>query len=252
MRKIALIPREGETGVIMFYKGIRRRWFFWVKPEFTADVNEAKTFDSNYDAQVVIDVLYTCNLDKTIVIFDNMLVDEYQYNRFWVIERVCGDYYSHDDIQRIGKVAKPVPQYTSDIMDADFLKSVEMATQTLMRIRQTSKDRVRARMVYLTEKNDFTIPFILFALTNKNTKRTRYLKGYDIEGKSSDRVFFVDSMEKAWKVDVNTAIKVVDDIHAKHKTFVVNTHIYDGTDIPADKYKVKKSQMFSDFKFKKK
>lgn len=250
MIKIALIPKEGNKGVIKFFKGLRKKWLFWIYPEFTIDANEAKTFGSQYDAQTVIDVLSECHIAGTFIIFDDCCVEKYKYNRFWIIERKGGSYYSHDDIQRVGKVAKPVPQYTPDIMEADFIKSVEMVSQTLTRLRQSDKDVVRARMVYLTEKNDFTIPFVLFALTNKTTKRTRYLKGYDIDGKSSDRLYFVDSMEKAWKVDVTMAVKVVDDIHAKHKTFVVNTHIYDGDDIPANKFKYRKLQMFSDFKFK--
>lgn len=251
MIKVALIPREGEHGVIMFFKCIKKKWFFRLKPEFTIDINESKTFSSIFDAQVVIDVLNTGKINGNLIYFDDCQKEKYKTNVFWIIERSGGSYYSHDDIKRIGKIAKPVPQYTPDIMEADFIKSVEMVSQTLTRLRQSDKDVVRARMVYLTEKNDFTIPFVLFALTNKTTKRTRYLKGYDIDGKSSDRLYFVDSMEKAWKVDVTMAVKVVDDIHAKHKTFVVNTHIYDGEDIPANKFKFRKLQMFSDFKFKK-
>lgn len=251
MIKVALIPREGEHGVIMFFKGIKKKWFFRLKPEFTIDINESKTFDSISDAQVVIDVLNTGKINGNLIYFDDCQKEKYKTNVFWIIERSGGSYYSHDDIKRIGKIAKPIPQYTSDIMEADFMKSVDMVSQTLIRLRQSGKDVVRARMIYLTEKNDFTLPIVLFALTNKQTKKTRYLKGYDIDGKSSDRLYFVDSMEKAFKVSIPMAMKVVDDIHAKHKIFVVNTHIYDGTDTPASKFRYRKIQLLSDFKFKK-
>lgn len=251
MSKIVLMPKEGEHGVFLFFKRISRKWFFMTSPEYTCDSNDACVFSTKDEEESIVEYLKKKNPDRIIAAYDDSFRESFKNNIFWIIERGDGMYYSHDDIHYVGKVAKPVPQYAKDIMDACFLKSVNMAAQTLTRLRQSDSDKVRTRMVYLTEKNDFTIPFVLFALTNKQTKRTRYLKGYNLEGKSSDRLSFVDSMDKAWKVTVPMAVNVVDDIHAKHKVFVVNTHIYDGKDIPADKYKIVKAKLFSDFKFKK-
>lgn len=251
MSKIVLIPKDGEHGVFLFFKRLCRRWFFKISIEYTCDPNEACVFSTKSEEDSIIEYLKKKNPDRTIAVYDDLFRESFKHNTFWLIERGDGTFYSHDDIHYVGKVARPVPQYAKDIMDACFLKSVNMAAQTLTRLRQSDSDKVRTRMVYLTVKNDFTIPFVLFALTNKQTKRTRYLKGYDLYGKSSDRLSFVDSMDKAWKVTIPMAVNVVDDIHAKHKAFVVNSHVYDGNDIPSDKYKVVKKKLFSDFKFKK-
>ena len=66
---------------------------------------------------------------------------------------------------------------------------------------------------------------IIFALTNKNSKKTRYLKSYELNGKSSDRVQMCDYMDSALAVKYDEALKIYDDLHAKHKNFLVNLHI---------------------------
>jgi len=78
MIKVALIPREGEHGVIMFFKGIKKKWFSRLKPEFTIDINESKTFDSISDAQVVIYVLNTGKINGNLIYFDDCQKEKYK------------------------------------------------------------------------------------------------------------------------------------------------------------------------------
>lgn len=251
---IVIKPAAGEDGVCRFLSHIRRKWLFWHEPVLCCDVNEAFKVYSDDDANALAHyVSGRLKFGHVVFVADTDEIERMKQYRFFVIEKNDGknvSYYSHDEIRREGRVAKPVPQYVDDIMEADFLKSADMAAQTINSIRQATKNCVRARVVHLTIKNNFTVPCVLFVLKNKQTGRVRYLKGYDIDGKSSDRLYFVDSMDKAWKVTIPMAVKVVEDIHQKHKAFIVETHIYDGNDIAPSKFRYKKTPILSDFKFK--
>lgn len=256
MNVIAITPRVGEKGVIRFFAGYRRKFFFWSEPTFTLNADEAIRIEGDMDA---IDLASMLNVGfkkkcQAIVLSRDEL-EKMSSQKFYAIEcngkcetvYYCGEELVYDKNHR--KVMRQIPQYDGNIMHCEFFKGRSNAELTLNRIRCSNTERVCIREVYLTEKNDFTIPFVLFALKNKQTKRTRYLKGYDLDGKPSDRLFFVDSMEKAWKVDIPTMQKVIDDIHAKHKIFLVMPHIYDGRDIPADKYVDKRTGVDITFKF---
>lgn len=252
MNYIMISPRIGGDGIYQFYQGVKRRFFFWSEPVLTYDARLAVTFLSDDDAGYVANWLSKKFPEQHVTVLNEQEFEKMQGHRFFVIEKTGngGAYYSEEGFVHDGNRGRQVPKFELDIMKADFLKYEAMASTTLNRIRQTNYARVRILPVYLTVKNDFTVPCILFVLKNKQTKRVRFLKGYDLEtGQSSDRLFFVDDMSKAWKVDIPTSEKVVEDIHQKHKGFVVETHLYDGTNISPQNFHYKPTQFFSDFKF---
>lgn len=253
---IAVAPRVGEKGMYKFLKCVKRKFFFWSEPVFTYNINEAIHVDSYEDAEGLAN--YCCgklgNAGHAIVLSDED-IEKLSSNKFYTIEKreSNGDssYYCGEDLVKDKngvKVMRQVPLFISDITKAEFFKGNFDATRTLMRVRLDKNVRAAIHTVYLSEVNDYTVKCILFALTNKQTKRTRYLKGYDLNGKPSDRLHFVDSMEKAWKVDIQTMVSVIDDIHAKHKIFIVNVHLFDGRDIPSSKYAVEKRGLSMTYK----
>ena len=144
-----------------------------------------------------------------------------------------------------------VSEFTSDIEKAEFSKSLENVNATITRIRQNSKEKITAHSVFLTIENDLNIPNIIFALTNRVSKKTRYLKSYDLKGKSSDRVQMCNYMDEALQVTYDEALKIYEDIHAKHKNFLVNLHIRKGDEnTPAKDFKCKQESIQIGFKLK--
>ena len=121
----------------------------------------------------------------------------------------------------------------------------------LTRIRQNSNEKITSYGVFLTVENDLNKPNIIFALTNKISKKTRYLKSYDLNGKSSDKVQMCDYMDCALQVTYDEALKIYDDLHTKHKSFLVNLHIRkDGENTPAKDFVCKKESIRIGFKLK--
>ena len=252
MNIIRISPKIGNDGVFRFLQCVKRKFFFWKEPVLTYDAREAIKGLSDDEANDLAHWLSKKFSDCEVSVLDENEFEKMKEHQFFVIENnMFGTaYYSEEEFVREGNRGRQLPKFELDIMKADFLKYKEMAATTLNRIRQTHFARVRIRPVYLTIRNDFTVPCILFALKNKQAKRVRYLKGYDLDGKSSDRVYFVDDMSKAWKVTIPMSEKVVEDIHQKHKVFIVETHLYDGTNIQPQNFRYKRNHFISDFKFK--
>lgn len=249
MSKIVVAPQLAEQGVVRFLKEIKRVFFFFKKIVLTYNVDEALDIQD----PKVVDYMKEKYQDADVYLLEDQ--KELRNKRFYVIvKNPAGSkmYYTGDDYVKLNdKVRKTLPVYKSDIMEADFFKSMDMTLVTLNRIRQSTDDNVIANSVFLTERNDYTIDCVVLALRNKQTRRLRYLKSYNLDGKPSDRLAFVDSMEKAMKVTIPMANSIYEDIHQKHKMFEVMTAIYDGNDIPASKFKNTQTRVMSDFKFKK-
>lgn len=250
---VATKPIDGTKGVFRFLKGVKRVWFFWSKPVFTLDANEALHIPdednaeglTNWVSKKIGDSGYAMYLTKEDL-------EGYYDQKFYALESDYDydvTYYCGEEEMKMGHGMRQIPQFTGNIMLAEFHKCRENAEVTINRLRQTRGIRVRIREVYLTAQNEYALNKVIIALQNKQTKRLRYLKGYDLDGKSSDRLAFTDSMEKAWKTTIPHMMKVVEDIHIKHKVFLVFTHWYDGKDIPASQFRERKIGIYMTFKF---
>ena len=230
MLRLAVKPK-GKDGVIMFVKSYKRDWLFWKKLVLTPLLGEAESLL----AEGATKAMYAeRSLQKqgyyTFYVRDYDVEKLIVHNQFYIIAKHTRkgiEYYCSEkevyDKRRRRRIQ--VPEFTSNIEKAEFSKSLDSVNSVLTRIRQNTNDKITSHSVFLTIENDLNKENIIFALTNKKSKRTRYLKSYDLNGKSSDRVQMCDYMDSALAVKYDEALKIYDDLHAKHKNFLVNLHI---------------------------
>lgn len=247
MLRLAVKPKD-KDGVIMFVKSYKRDWLFGKKLVLTPLPDEANDIDEIALPRKIFEKGHFVILDETDI------EDYIEHNRFYIIakhtwkglEYYCSEKEVYD--KRLRRRIQ-VPEFTSDIEKAEFSKSLDNVNATLTRIRQNSKEKITAHCVFLTIENDLNTPNIIFALTNKNSKKTRYLKSYDLNAKSFDKVQMCDYMDSALQVTYDEALKIYDDLHAKHKNFLVNLHIRkDGENIPARDFVCKRESIRVGFK----
>ena len=230
MLKLMVKP-QGEEGVIMFVKSYKRNWLFRKKLVLTPLLGEALNIEKLGHTELTKITLSLKLKDLFPYYLGSCYIDELvAYNQFYIIakhtrkglEYYCSEKEIYDKkLKRRSQVA----EFTKDINKAEFSKSLDSVNAMLTRIRQNTNDKITSHSVFLTIENDLNKENIIFALTNKKSKRTRYLKSYDLKGKSSDRVQMCDYMDSALAVKYDEALKIYDDLHAKHKNFLVNLHI---------------------------
>lgn len=255
MLRVAVQPDDGKDGVILFVKSYRRDWLFRKKFVFTPLLGEAL----NLFADDATKTMYAeRSLRKqgayTRYVSDHDVEKLIAHNQFYIIAKHTRkgiEYYCSEKEVYDKKLKRriQVPEFTSDIEKAEFSKSLDNVNAILTRIRQNSKEKITAHSVFLTIENDLNIPNIIFAVTNKVSKKTRYLKSYDLNGKSSDKVQMCDYMGGALAVNYDEALKIYDDLHAKHKNFLANLHIRkDGENTPAKDFVCKRESIQIGFK----
>lgn len=254
MLRLAVKPKD-KDGVIMFVKSYKRNWLFRKKLVLTPLLGEAISIDNLGGADTVKAIcslrekgasycyVGSCEIEKLVA-----------HSQFYIIAKHTRkglEYYCSEKEEYDSKLKRriQVPEFTQDISKAEFSKSVDSVNAILTRIRQNSKEKITAHSVFLTIENDLNVPNIIFAVTNKVSKKTRYLKSYDLNGKSSDKVQMCDYMDSALQVTYDEALKIYDDLHAKHKNFLVNLHIRkDGENTPAKDFECKRESIQIGFK----
>ena len=256
MLRLAVKPKD-KDGVIMFVKSYKRDWLFWKKLVLTPLLGEAESLL----AEGATKAMYAeRSLQKqgyyTFYVSDYDVEKLIAHNQFYIIAKLTRkgfEYYCSEKEVYDKKIKRriQVPEFTSDINKAEFSKSLDSVNSMLTRIRQTSKDKITSYSVFLSIENDLNTPNIIFALTNRVSKKTRYLKSYDLKGKSSDKVQMCDYMDEALQVTYDEALKIYEDIHAKHKNFLVNLHIRKGEEnTPAKDFVCKRESIQIGFKLK--
>lgn len=230
MLKLMVKP-QGKEGVIMFVKSYKRNWLFRKKLVLTPLLGEAMTFETHIESNKLYDDILASNNGIELGVWIDLSI-EYQrrHHQFYIIAKHTkkGLEYCCSEKEVYDKKLKrrvQVPEFTKDINKAEFSKSLDSVNAMLTRIRQNTNDKITSHSVFLTIENDLNKENIIFALTNKKSKRTRYLKSYDLNGKSSDRVQMCEYMDSALAARYDEALKIYDDLHAKHKNFLVNLHI---------------------------
>jgi len=230
MLRLAVKPK-GKEGVIMFVKSYKRNWLFRKKLVLTPLLGEAMICKTNIEITKLYDEILANNNGLKLSVWNELYVEyQVQHHQFYIIAKHTKkglEYYCSEKQVYDKKLMRRVqaPEFTTDINKAEFSKSLDNAKSILTRMRLTGGGKVTAYSVFMTLENDLQMRNIIFVLTNKNTKKTRYLKKYDLNGKSSDRVQMCDYMDRALVVKYDEALKIYDDLHAKHKNFLVNLHI---------------------------
>ena len=256
MLRLAVKPKD-KDGVIMFVKSYKRDWLFWKKLVLTPLLGEAESLL----AEGATKAMYAeRSLQKqgyyTFYVSDYDVEKLIVHNQFYIIAKHTRkgiEYYCSEKEVYDKKLKRriQIPEFTPDITKAEFSKSLDSVNSMLTRIRQTSKDKITSYSVFLSIENDLNTPNIIFALTNRVSKKTRYLKSYDLKGKSSDKVQMCDYMDEALQVTYDEALKIYEDIHAKHKNFLVNLHIRKGEEnTPAKDFVCKRESIQIGFKLK--
>lgn len=232
MLRLAVKPKNGKDGVIMFVKSYKRNWLFRRKLVLTPLLGEAMICKTLIENNKLYDEILASNNGIELGVWIDLSI-EYQrrHHQFYIIAKHTKkgfEYYCSEKEVYDKKLKRrvQVPEFTKDINKAEFSKSLDSVNAMLTRIRQqNSNEKITSYGVFLTIENDLCKPNIIFALTNKKSKRTRYLKSYDLNGKSSDRVQMCEYMDSALAARYDEALKIYDDLHAKHKNFLVNLHI---------------------------
>lgn len=258
MLRLVVMPKDGKDGVIMFVKSYKRNWLFRRKLVLTPLLGEANFFEMR-------DIGDAYTMGQDIMAQEKAVVEMWRdeevelrrrNNQFYIIAKLTRkgtEYYCSEKEVYDNKLKRriQIPEFTPDITKAEFSKSLDSVNSMLTRIRQTSKDKITSYSVFLSIENDLNTPNIIFALTNRASKKTRYLKSYDLKGKSSDKVQMCDYMDSALQVTYDEALKIYEDIHAKHKNFLVNLHIRKGEEnTPAKDFKCKQESIQIGFKLK--
>lgn len=254
MLKLMVKP-QGKEGVIMFVKSYKRNWLFRKKLVLTPLLGEALNIEKLGHTELTKITLSLKLKNLFPYYLGSCYIDELvAYNQFYIIakhtrkglEYYCSEKEIYDKkLKRRSQVA----EFTKDINKAEFSKSLDSVNAMLTRIRQNSKEKITSYGVFLTIENDLNTANIIFALTNKNSKKTRYLKSYDLKGKSSGRVQMCDYMDCALAVKYDEALKIYDDLHAKHKNFLVNLHIRkENENTPAKDFKCRQEGIQIGFK----
>ena len=240
--------------MIMFVKSYKRDWLFPRNLVLTPLLEEARAFfcDSLFELEVPIREFIAKLPCRVNPVNDYGMNELIAYNQFYIIAKHTRkgiEYYCSEKEVYDSKLKRriQVPEFTKDINKAEFSKSIDSVNAILTRIRQNST----SYGVFLTIENDLNKPNIIFALTNKISKKTRYLKSYDLNSKSSDRVLMCDYMDSALAVKYDEALKIYDDLHAKHKNLLVNLHIRNGGEnTHAKDFKYKRESIQIGFKLK--
>lgn len=254
MLRLAVKPKD-KDGVIMFVKSYKRDWLFWKKLVLTPLLGEAESLL----AEGATKAMYAeRSLQKqgyyTFYVSDYDVEKLIVHNQFYIIAKHTRkgiEYYCSEKEVYDKKLKRriQIPEFTPDITKAEFSKSLDSVNSMLTRIRQTSKDKITSYSVFLSIENDLNTPNIIFALTNKISKKTRYLKSYDLKGKSSDKVQMCDYMDSTLQVPYDEALKIYEDIHAKHKNFLVNLHVRkENENTPAKDFVCKRESIRIGFK----
>lgn len=248
MLRLAVKPKDKDE-VIMFVKSYKRDWLFRKKLVLTPLPDEANGIEEIALPRKIFEKGHFVILDETDV------EDYIEHNQFYIIAKHTKkgfEYYCSEkevyDKRRRRRIQ--VPEFTSNIEKAEFSKSLDSVNSMLTRIRQqNSNEKITSYGVFLTIENDLNTENIIFALTNKNSRKTQYLKSYDLNGTSSDRVRMCDYMDSALTVKYDEALKIYDDLHAKHKNFLVNLHIRkENENTPAKDFKCKQESIQVGFK----
>ena len=257
MLRLAVRPNKGKDGVIMFVKSYKRNWLFRRKLVLTPLLGEAMILETHLEPNKLYDDILASNNGIELGVWIDLSI-EYQrrHHQFYIIAKHTKkgfEYYCSEKEVYDKKLKRrvQVPEFTKDINKAEFSKSLDSVNAMLTRIRQNTNDKITSHSVFLTIENDLNKENIIFALTNKKSKRTRYLKSYDLNGKSSDRVQMCDYMDSALAVKYDEALKIYDDLHAKHKNFLVNLHIRkENENTNAKDFKYKQESIQVGFKLK--
>lgn len=247
MLRLAVKPKDKDE-VIMFVKSYKRDWLFGKKLVLTPLPDEANDIEEIALPRKIFEKGHFVILDETDI------EDYIEHNRFYIIAKHTRkglEYYCSEKEVYDNKLKRRMqaPDFTPNITKAEFSKSLDNVNAILTRIRQNSKEKITAHSVFLTIENDLNIPNIIFAVTNKVSKKTRYLKSYDLNGKSSDKVQMCDYMDSALQVTYDEALKIYDDLHAKHKNFLVNLHVRkENENTPAKDFVCKRESIRIGFK----
>ena len=231
MLRLAVKPKNGKDGVIMFVKSYKRNWLFRRKLVLTPLLGEAMICKTLIENNKLYDEILANNNGIELSVWIDLFVEfQRRHHQFYIITKHTKkglEYYCSEKEVYDKKLKRrvQVPEFTKDINKAEFSKSLDSVNAMLTRIRQNTNDKITSHSVFLTIENDLNKENIIFALTNKKSLGTRYLKSYDLNGKSSDRVQMCDYMDSALAVKYDEALKIYDDLHAKHKNFLVNLHI---------------------------
>lgn len=256
MLRLMVKPKDGKEGVIMFVKSYKRNWLFRKKIKLTPLIGEAMVFDLNETVKAYEMKIEINDIAKTEIVYDSEINYYRKFHQFYIIAKHTKkglEYYSSEKEFYDERLKRRVqmPDFTTEIEKAEFSKSLVSVKNMLTRMRVSNKDKVASYSVFLTIRNDLYKPNIIFVLTNKKTKNVYFLKKYTLKGKKNSSIQVCDNMQDALSVKYDEALKIYDDLHAKHKNFSVNCHLRkDNENVNAKDFKFKREFLQIGFKLK--
>lgn len=233
-----------DNGLMQFVAGERKPWQLWKKPILLSPFNAA-TFDlhkSNemrdktqdiFKDYIVLSVNY--DISQLGLVSDGGHLGQYKYfvvaGRSKYLHKT--EYYSYDKeyynkkLKR--RMAKPV--FDKDINEACFIKSYTIAEKVLNRCRQTGREMVMIKEVYVYRENELLENNIILVLRPREEKGDKkdkplFLRSWDLK---HDKLYMTSNFRHAERYTFDEYLKVYDELHALHKGFLVLPKIVDDT-----------------------
>lgn len=219
-----------DNGLMQFVAGERKPWQLWKKPLLLSPFNAA-TFDlhkSNemrdktqdmFKDHIVLSV--NCELG---LVSDGGHLRQYKY--FVVAGRSkClhkTEYYSYDREEYNKKLkrrmAKPI--FVGNINKAEFIKSRKYAEEIETRCRQTGKEMVTVREVYVYEENILLGKNIIVVLKHRENKKMKpqFMRAYD---KTTGGFTKTSRYEQAERFTYDEYLDLYEQFHALHKDYMM-------------------------------
>lgn len=231
MEKIIVVQKNG---LMQFVTGERKPWQIWKKPLLLSPFNAA-TFDlhkSNemrdkaqdiFKDHIVLTVNYNHDYPSGLA-GDGVPLASYKY--FVVVGRSKylhkTIYYTYDQEyfskKRKRRMFKPV--FDKDINKAEFIKSRKYAEEIETRCRQTGKEMVAVREVYVYEKNILLGKNIIVVLKHRENKKMKpqFMRAYD---KATGDFTKTSRYEQAERFTYDEYLDLYEQFHALHKDYMM-------------------------------
>lgn len=222
-----------DNGLMQFVAGERKPWQIWKKPIMLSPFNAA-TFDlhkSNemrdktqdmFKDHIVLSVNY--DISQLGLVSDGGHLGQYKYfvvaGRSKYLHKT--EYYSYDreyynkKLKR--RMAKPI--FVGNINKAEFIKSRKYAEEIETRCRQTGKEMVAVREVYVYEENILLGKNIIVVLKHRENKKMKpqFMRTYD---KTTGDFTKTSRYEQAERFTYDEYLDLYEQFHALHKDYMM-------------------------------
>lgn len=206
---VFLAPEKGEP--YRFVKGIKRRWLFWKKMEYSYVPTVVKV--ENYEQLHRLQLLAAKDSGRgTKVSLADKMEECCGDNLFWAVMDKDGLWFTGCFTKRQGDKHADA-ETTADIREAQLFVRETFAIDQMRDLRRSDHKAVVVP-VYVDVENVFSKPCIVTLCVNKRTCAVRYLKSYK---RGDHRLRYTDSLADAMLIYPEQMDDVYEYLSSNHK-----------------------------------